>query len=106
MFILKQKSSLLGKKKCSYKNNKKELQNLLPWNLELLAPTSARAKETSCTKAHISPREKFGFQKLENADALHITENLITRTVLQSICTVTKMPFSEKTNTFYEEYHH
>ena len=63
-FTLKQKQGLLGKKKCSYKNNKKELQNLLPWNLELLAPTSARAEETSCTKAHISPREKVQFLEI------------------------------------------
>ena len=62
MSILKQKCAGV---KYSYKNNRKELQNLLPWNLELLAPTSPRAEETSCTKAHISPREKKKFSEVE-----------------------------------------
>lgn len=36
---------------------------MLPWHLELMTPTSARAEETSCTKAHNCPREKVQFSE-------------------------------------------
>ena len=55
--LIKKKSA--GEKEVLLQNNKKELQNVLPWNLELLTPTSARVEETSCTK---SQEKKFSFQ--------------------------------------------
>ena len=90
-FYFKAKIKSTGEKKWSYKNNKKGLQNFPPWNLELLALISARAEETSCTKAHISPRKKVQFP-----DVLHITENLTTRTVLQSSARLQKWTFLKK----------
>ena len=55
--LIKKKSA--GEKEVLLQNNKKELQYVLPWNLELLTPTSARVEETSCTK---SKEKKFSFQ--------------------------------------------
>ena len=53
------KKKYAGEKEVLLQNNKKELQNVLPWNLELLTLTSARVEESSCTK---SQEKKFSFQ--------------------------------------------
>ena len=53
--------------KFSYKSNRKKLQNLAcpPWNSELLAPISARAKKKTCnSKSHTSPGKIVEFSEL------------------------------------------
>ena len=68
---------------------------LSPWNSELLPLISVKAdSNTSCTKRHISSREKVLFSELGRRRFLHIIENLTTGTVLHSIYRVAKMSFS------------
>ena len=43
--------------------------------------------------------KRFNFESWENGDVLHIIENLTTINVLQSICRVSKMPFTGKKET-------
>ena len=63
LFIIKNKSSVAGKRKCSYKKIREELQNWVYYlGIESwLVPTGARASQVSCTKAPISPEEKVEF---------------------------------------------
>ena len=64
--ILKQKLSMMKNRKCSYKNNRKELQNSVChlrtesyWN-QLVQ----EHKKSSCTTVHISPKGKVKFSQL------------------------------------------
>ena len=79
---LKQKLNLMRKRKCCYKNNKKRLAKfrLSPWCSELLA-----LKRTFLLEKK--------FSELGKHRCFHITENLTTRTVPQSVW-ITKLSFS------------
>ena len=60
MYILKQKLSLLGKRKSFYKNSRKELRN----SVCLLVPINGRANIKLSVLKRSSPGEKDKFSEL------------------------------------------